>query len=43
MPTASRRARIVRQERGGSRWEVATRALPARLAPYTRDLMGYGD
>ncbi|HKA89300.1 MAG TPA: AraC family transcriptional regulator [Haliangiales bacterium] len=41
MPIPARGTRIVRQEAGGSRWEVAIRAPPAHLAPYIRDIMGY--
>ncbi|MDC0715990.1 AraC family transcriptional regulator [Nannocystis bainbridge] len=38
-----RRARVTRSEAGGSRWEVATRELPAGLRPHVRELLGYGE
>lgn len=38
-----RRARVTRSEAGDSRWEVATRELPARLRGHVRGLMGYGE
>jgi AraC-like DNA-binding protein len=41
--TPPRRARIVRQESGGQRWEVATRRVPAHLEPYVREITGYSE
>ena len=38
-----RRARVTRSEAGGSRWEVATRELPAGLRAHVRDLLGYSE
>lgn len=35
------RARVLRGEAGGSRWEIATRRPAAHLAPYVRELTGY--
>ncbi|PCC68031.1 AraC-type DNA-binding protein [Nannocystis exedens] len=38
-----RRARVTRSEAGGSRWEVATRELPAGLRAHVRGLLGYSE
>jgi AraC-like DNA-binding protein len=39
----SHRASIVRGEAAGSEWEMATRPLPFRFAPYVRDCTGYSE
>ncbi|WAS97053.1 AraC family transcriptional regulator [Nannocystis punicea] len=38
-----RRARVTRSEAGESRWEVATRELPAGLRAHVRGLLGYSE
>jgi AraC-like DNA-binding protein len=38
-----RRARVIRSEAGGSRWELATRELPPPLRPHVRGLVGYDE
>ncbi|MCY1054318.1 helix-turn-helix domain-containing protein [Nannocystis sp. SCPEA4] len=38
-----RRARVTRSEAGDSRWEVATRELPAGLRAHVRGLLGYSE